>query len=73
MWSEGQGANDHRGTRQSALLMNMPTYGGVRQALSPHISSGVTRRADGSAFPWCADYAATRREVQKKNGAASFG
>ncbi|MEP6671105.1 MAG: hypothetical protein ABJF10_18235 [Chthoniobacter sp.] len=64
IWSEGKGANDDTGTRQYALLMNMPTYGGARQ-LTPHISSegGVTRRADGSAFPWCADYAATRREV----------
>lgn len=64
MWSEGRGANDDTGTRQYALLMNMPTYGGPNQ-LTPHVSSegGVTRRADGSAFPWCADYAATRREV----------
>jgi len=64
IWSEGKGANDDTGTRQYALLMNMPTYGGARQ-LTPHISSegGVTRRADGSAFPWCADYAATGREV----------
>ncbi len=60
MWSEGKGATDDTGTRQYALLMNMPTYGGPRQ-LTPHISSegGVTRRADGSPFPWCADYAAT--------------
>ena len=67
MWSEGKGANDDTGTRQYALLMNMPTYGGNRQ-LVPHISSegGVTRRADGSAFPWCADYAATRREVPEE-------
>jgi hypothetical protein len=67
MWSEGKGANDDTGTRQYALLMNMPTYGGARQ-LVPHISSegGVTRRADGSAFPWCADYAATRREVPEE-------
>ena len=44
--------------------MNMPTYGGPNN-LTPHVSSegGVTRRADGSAFPWCADYAATAREV----------
>ena len=64
MWSEGKGANDDTGTRQYALLMNMPTYGGPNN-LTPHISSegGVTRRADGSAFPWCADYAATAREV----------
>ena len=64
MWSEGRGAGDDSGTRQYALLMNMPTYGGRRQ-LVPHVSSegGVTRRADGSAFPWCADYAATRAEV----------
>ena len=64
IWSEGKGANDDTGTRQYALLMNMPTYGGSRQ-LTPHISSegGVTRRADGSAFPWCADYAATRQQV----------
>ena len=64
MWSEGKGANDDTGTRQYALLMNMPTYGGPNK-LVPHISSegGVTRRADGSAFPWCADYAVTAGEV----------
>lgn len=64
MWSEGKGANDDTGTRQYSLLMNMPTYGGPRQ-LTPHISSegGVTRRADGSAFPWCCDYAASKSEV----------
>ena len=64
MWSEGKGANDDTGTRQYALLMNMPTYGGPNK-LTPHISSegGVTRRADGSAFPWCADYAATANDV----------
>ncbi len=67
MWSEGKGRDDDTGTRQYGLLMNMPTYGGPRQ-LVPHISSegGVTRRADGSAFPWCADYAATRREVPEE-------
>ncbi len=64
MWSEGKGANDDTGTRQYALLMNMPTYGGPNK-LTPHISSegGVTRRADGTAFPWCADYAVTAHEV----------
>lgn len=64
MWSEGKGANDDTGTRQYSLLMNMPTYGGPNK-LVPHISSegGVTRRKDGSAFPWCADYAATKGEV----------
>lgn len=64
MWSEGKGANDDTGTRQYALLMNMPTYGGPNK-LVPHISSegGVTRRADGSPFPWCADYAVTAHEV----------
>lgn len=64
MWSEGAGANDDSGTRQYALLMNMPSYGG-RNQLTPHISSegGVTRRADGTPFPWCVDYAATRQEV----------
>ncbi len=67
MWSEGKGANDDSGTRQYAMLMNMPTYGGPRQ-LVPHISSegGVTRRADGSAFPWCADYAATKLEIPEE-------
>lgn len=67
MWSEGKGRDDDTGTRQYALLMNMPTYGGPKQ-LVPHISSegGVTRRADGSAFPWCADYAATRRTVPEE-------
>lgn len=64
MWSEGKGAGDDTGTRQYALLMNMPTYGGPSK-LTPHISSegGVTRRADGSAFPWCADYAASAGDV----------
>lgn len=64
IWSEGKGANDDSGTRQYALLMNMPTYGGPRQ-LTPHVSSegGVTRRAGGGAFPWCADYAASKSEV----------
>ncbi len=67
MWSEGKGRDDDTGTRQYALLMNMPTYGGPRQ-LVPHISSegGVTRRADGSGLPWCADYAASRSEVPEE-------
>lgn len=67
MWSEGKGANDDTGSRQYALLMNMPTYGGPLQ-LTPHISSegGVTRRADGSAFPWCADYAASVSKVPEE-------
>jgi hypothetical protein len=38
MWSEGKGANDDTGTRQYAMLMNMPTYGGPNK-LVPHISS----------------------------------
>jgi hypothetical protein len=64
MWCEGQGAHDDSGTRQYAMLMNMPTYGG-RNQLVPHISSegGVTCRADGSRFPWCVDYAASVSEV----------
>ncbi|WP_206028700.1 hypothetical protein [Thalassoroseus pseudoceratinae] len=64
MWSEGKGSNDDSGTRQYALLMNMPTYGGPNK-LVPHISSegGVTRRADGSRFPWCCDYAVTASPV----------
>ncbi|MES2693385.1 MAG: hypothetical protein V4773_07930 [Verrucomicrobiota bacterium] len=64
MWAEGKGRDDDTGTRQYGLLMNMPTYGGPNK-LVPHISSegGVTRRADGSAFPWCADYAVSAREV----------
>lgn len=67
MWSEGKGANDDTGTRQYALLMNMPTYGGPDK-LVPHISSegGVTRRADGSAFPWCADYAVSASPVPQE-------
>lgn len=67
MWSEGKGRNDDSGTRQYALLMNMPTYGGPRQ-LVPHISSegGITRRADGTAFPWCADYASSVSEVPEE-------
>jgi hypothetical protein len=64
MWSEGKGSGDDSGTRQYALLMNMPTYGGPNK-LVPHISSegGVTRRADGSPFPWCADYAVSACDV----------
>ncbi len=67
MWSEGKGANDDTGTRQYAMLMHMPAYGGNRQ-LTPHISSegGVTRRADGSALPWCADYAASKQEIPEE-------
>lgn len=64
MWCEGKGAHDDTGTRQYAMLLNMPMYGGPRR-LVPHISSegGVTRRADGSAFPWCCDYAVSSNEV----------
>lgn len=64
IWSEGKGANDDTGTRQYAMLYNMPTYGGMHQ-LTPHISSegGVTRRSDGSALPWCVDYAAPCSEL----------
>lgn len=67
MWSEGQGRGDDSGTRQYAMLLNMPAYGGPRK-LVPHISAegGVTRRADGSAFPWCADYAVSAREVPEE-------
>ncbi|MBX3743030.1 MAG: hypothetical protein KF712_18745 [Akkermansiaceae bacterium] len=64
IWSEGKGANDDGGTRQYSLLLNMGMYGGPKR-LVPHISSegGVTRRADGSAFPWCADYAVNQSEI----------
>lgn len=64
IWSEGQGAGDDTGTRQYAMLLNMPAYGGGKQ-LTPHISSegGVSRRTDGTALPWCADFAASRSEV----------
>ncbi len=64
MWGEGKGRGDDSGTRQYALLMNMPAYGGPNK-LVPHVSSegGVTRRADGSPFPWCADYAVSAHEV----------
>lgn len=64
MWSEGKGSGDDSGTRQYAMLLNMPSYGGPDR-LVPHISSegGVTRRADGSTFPWCADYAVSKDPV----------
>lgn len=64
IWSEGKGWKDDTGTRQWALLMHMPSYGGHRQ-LVPHISSegGVTHRADGSLLPWNADFAASTSEV----------
>ncbi|MGF1632744.1 MAG: hypothetical protein ACFCVE_02745 [Phycisphaerae bacterium] len=60
MWSEGKGKGDDTGTRQYALLLDMPTYGGPKQ-VTPHVSSegGASRRADGSMLPWCGDYAAT--------------
>ncbi len=60
MWSEGLGPGDDSGTRQYALLLDMPAYGGLKQ-VTPHVSSegGATRRADGSMLPWCADYAAS--------------
>lgn len=29
MWSEGKGKDDDSGTRQYAMLMNMPAYGGA--------------------------------------------
>ena len=64
IWSEGKGAHDDTGTRQYAMLLHMPAYGGHRR-LTPHISSegGVTRRKDGSALPWNADYAASDARV----------
>ncbi len=67
IWSEGKGAHDDTGTRQYALLLHMPAYGGARK-LTPHISSegGVTRRKDGSALPWNADYAATPSDVPER-------
>lgn len=67
IWSEGKGAHDDTGTRQYALLAHMPAYGGDRR-LTPHISSegGVTRRQDGSALPWNADYAASKAEVPEQ-------
>ena len=67
IWSEGKGAHDDTGTRQWALLAHMPMYGGHRR-LTPHVSSegGVTRRADGSALPWCADYATSASELPEK-------
>lgn len=67
IWSEGKGAHDDTGTRQYALLAHMPAYGGARR-LTPHISSegGVTRRKDGTALPWNADYAATKAEVPER-------
>ena len=60
VWCEGLGRGDDSGTRQYALLLDMPWYGGGKQ-VTPHVSSegGATRRADGSMLPWCADYAAT--------------
>lgn len=64
IWSEGKGYGDDTGTRQWALLMHMPAYGGNRR-LVPHVSSegGVTHRADGSKLPWNADYASSVSEI----------
>lgn len=67
IWNEGKGAHDDSGTRQYAMLTHMPMYGGARR-LTPHISAegGVTRRADGSALPWNADYASPVSEMPEK-------
>jgi hypothetical protein len=64
IWTEGRGFGDDSGTRQYALLMHMPAYGGSRRVV-PHISAegGVTRRSDGTALPWNADYAAPVSEI----------
>lgn len=61
IWSEGKGAGDDTGTRQYSMLINMPLYGGAER-LTPHISGegGVSRRADRSGLPWCADYPSPR-------------
>lgn len=65
MWSEGEGAHDDTGTRQYALLLDMPAYGGTDN-VTPHISAegGVTQRADGSKFPWNVDYAASVSTIE---------
>lgn len=52
MWSEGKGANDDTGTRQYALLMNMPAYGGPKAARrrehsSHHYEGGRKNRING--------------------------
>jgi hypothetical protein len=67
MWSEGKGAHDDAGTRQYGLMVDMPAYGGTHN-VTPHVSSegGVTRRADGSKFPWCVDYACSVSRVPAK-------
>lgn len=64
IWTEGRGYGDDSGTRQYALLMHMPSYGGARRVV-PHISAegGVTRRNDGTPLPWNADYAAPVSEI----------
>jgi len=64
IWTEGAGYGDDSGTRQWALLLHMPAYGGHRRVV-PHISAegGVTMRADGSKLPWNADYASSVSEV----------
>lgn len=66
IWSEGRGHGDDSGTRQYAMLLDMPTYGGPNK-LTPHISAegGVTYRADGTKFPWCADYAAGKTPLPR--------
>lgn len=64
MWDEGHGPYNDTSTRQYALHLNMPLYGGAKR-LTPHVSSegGVTRRADGSPLPYNVDYAVTKSEV----------
>lgn len=67
IWNEGKGAHDDTGTRQYAMLVHMPAYGGARR-LTPHISAegGVTRRNDGTALPWNADYASPVSEIPER-------
>lgn len=60
VWNEGRGSGDDSGSRQYALLLDMPHYGGRKQ-VTPHVSAegGPSYRADGSHLEWNADYAAT--------------
>jgi len=64
IWDEGNGPHDDSGTRQYGLFLNMAGTPAVKR-VAAHVSSegGVTRRADGSGFPWCLDYAVNQHEL----------
>jgi hypothetical protein len=63
-WTFGEEAGAARLSSGTKNAHRLREIGGPNK-LVPHISGegGVTRRADGTAFPWCCDYAVSAHEV----------